>query len=119
MAATSAGFTGLVVPRSTSEYHAMIESTRKHSRAMGGQLTDIAAALKNALPGVIAARGGAKRGMGGLDAKYATGRIVRPLIDAAGYHDEISRLLIVSWQRYNQYVVNIKPDGAMSFKVDA
>jgi len=118
MAASSAGHSSLVVPRSTSEFHAMVENARRHHRAMGGQLVDIAAALKNALPAVIAARGGTHRGMLGLDAKFAASKVVKPLIDAAAAEDEIARDLIVTWQRYNQYVVNIKPDGAQGFKVD-
>jgi len=108
MPAASNGLSALIIPTSTSEFHTMVNAARAHHRAMHGQVADIAAALRNVLPDVIAERGGARRGLGNADAKMKALRIVRPLKDIAALDDQIARLFVTSYTRYVDLVVNAK-----------
>lgn len=114
------GFPELVVPRSTSEMHRMCNAARAHHRAMHGQVTDVAAALKSILPDVIAERGGTRAGFMGQDAKAKANRIIRPLMQAAALDDVIARLFVQSYNRYNDLVVKApKQTGRRQFNADA
>lgn len=112
------GHPQLVVPTSTSEYHAMVNSLRAHHRAMHGQASDVAAALKTILPDVIRQRGGARTGLMGADAKLKTNRIIRPIMEIAALNDTIARLYVLSYNRYVDLVVNAKTTAPGRFNVD-
>ena len=120
MPAAANGHSALILPTSTSEYHAMVNALRAHHSGMHGQASDIAANLRNILPDVIAARGGGKTGLIGLDNKLAAYKVVRPLMDAAALNQKLAKLYVVSYTRYIEYVVNAKTNPTTSkFNADA
>lgn len=102
------GHPDLVIPQSTSELHRMVNNLRAHHRAMHGQVSDVAAALKTILPDVIKARGGTNGMLLGADARYQTARIIKPFTDIAALDDVIARLYVQGYTRYVEYVVNAR-----------
>lgn len=104
----------LIVPASTSELHALIDGLRAHHNTLHGGMADIAASLRKPLADVIEG----KKGWLGMDAKLAAYRIVRPLMDAAALNGEISRLVVVSYTRYTELVVNAQKATRAKFDIN-
>ena len=120
MAAATAqnGHPSLVVPESTSQAHQMVLALTRHHRAMHSQITDVAAALRAELPDVIEARGGARTGLFGADAKVAAIRVVRPLMDIARIDDEAARAYVLFYRRWNDLVVNASKNSRPKPRID-
>lgn len=104
----------LIVPSSTSEFHALVDGLRAHHNTLHGGMADIAASLRKPLADVIEGR----KALLGMDARVTAYRIVRPLMDAAALNSEISRLVVVSYTRYVQYVVNTQKAQKARFDIN-
>lgn len=104
----------LIVPASTSEFHALVDGLRAHHNTLHGGMADIAASLRKPLADVIEGR----KVLLGMDARLAAYRIVRPLMDAAALNSEISRLVVVSYTRYTELVVNAPKATRAKFDVN-
>lgn len=112
------GHPGLIIPGSSSEFAAVTDALRAHHSAMHGQATDVAAAMRSILPDIIAARGGGRRGFGGLDNKMVARLIMKPVMDAARLNQETAKLYVLCWRRYTEHVVNINTATRGGFNVD-
>jgi hypothetical protein len=95
----------LIVPQSSSDIQVMVETMRSHHRAMRGDISDICAALRNVFPDIIRDRGGARMG---ADAKFKAARILRPWMDAAALNDDVARLYVLGYTRYDTLLVHAK-----------
>lgn len=99
----------IIIPGSSSEAHALVNEMRALHSTLHGGTADVAAFYKAKLPAIIAARGGARSGLFGIDATLAARRVVKPLHEAAKLEDENARLWVTFWIRYQEHVLNIRP----------
>jgi hypothetical protein len=110
----------LAIPGSASELHELVNVQRALHNGLHGSVADIAAFLKHNLPDVIAARGGTRRGFGGLDATLMARRVARPLQNISKLEEEISKLWVVTWVSYEENVNNVRTNtGRGAFNADA
>lgn len=110
---------GLIIPKNSTEFHALVQQMRSHHSALHGGTADVAAFLKSNLPAEIERRGGATRGLLGLDARMMARRVVKPLHEAAKLDEEIAKLWVVSWIRFQENVLNVKTNrGSGGFNAD-
>jgi|ERR1044072_268203 hypothetical protein len=120
-ATTNSKTAGLIIPRNSSEFHALVNQQRALHSGLHGDTADIAAFLRANLPAEIERRGGTRSGLLGLDARVMARRVAKPLQDAARLDEEIAKLWVVSWVRFQENVLNVKRNRGQAggFNADA
>lgn len=107
-ASTSTSRSGIIIPQRASELQALCQQQRALNNSMEGDLADLAAVLRTALPGEIQRRGGARTELLGLDARIMARRVAKPIVEIAALHRKIAELWVVEWTRYQMNVQNVR-----------